>query len=1088
MNIFQIQTRVKLRIIMNINPLNDSVVHDVENKENVHQPQIAQDDLLKTSVGTLTIEDKISVGKDKEILNLRLAKRSPFQALNMESLQNAKKAIYNDQVALPRSVTKLSIDKEGCTIPSSKSTKATPVANLSTAADHGLNSLNDKPQQTSLDIVAQVFSEDCTQLCPQEYVSLQGIDRVENQSQNSASSSVVKSSHRVDENEQIKEAECKWPAISDQNRESVHATVLDSYDDKSISITDANICMVQDVKQLAEGLNADHIGETINNKRGSMEVIEHLDLDNIGQKDVEEAKNKIPIQLQMEEEIELANNQNTDIQTIFPSDHQSMQQENEAQRPQSHPPSRKQHPKITPFETEDPVQHSNSPPSHQMEEEFSEASSSIKQSQADVPDVNEKAIETASQKTLATNPGLINLRTMSKSQVMENLRQLIEKNNSLVEQTPSQSTPQKKDGLSIHTADFNRREGVTPTLDSHLYNSEATKSMSFASELQASIQQSLKAFHQTIQTSRFAATNKSELSPRQNEHSPDRLSISSLHDDDDDQLHLNEFSVSNILQELQYEEKENKPASIEMLLEEKLESEFKVRSLKKCQLTVIKKILNRESCLYRHPNAEARDVVYQLPALLTKGVVLYICTSIAQMAAQIQSLPHSLYGACYNGLSSKQDNLEILDLVKTGQVRMLYCTIDKVTEVLDSSLTNIDYIVYDELLRGDDWPAHHRAQIETLLAPLSDHPKLVLLPPASTLLALQVAETFGIQTSSLHPSEAVLSGLPNVTISRDEDPTKALLTLLKNKGYGAKQSTVIYTDTKRTAEELATFLGHNGLKSQLVLYGRTELQKLELSNSYGKIPEMVYVTISGVDLGLDKGVLTSTIHYNMPRSPAIFAQEALYLGKKGRCHVFLTEEDYFRGRNAVFGELVEKEQVEQFIRQLLKTLRASTGEIRATKDQASSLLNKRKRDGTSKKSTASTDFNPFVSKTLTLAQNEQKDKKLVSELANELLTVKTTELCRQISLRKDICHQVFEQIACDSEWLEYFGTSPLLCNVRFLYTLNPKKVQSKMAESPAAKVLSARNKRSSGMMRIVVPDLAREAHLSPSEFIKELKT
>ena len=693
---------------------------------------------------------------------------------------------------------------------------------------------------------------------------------------------------------------------------------------------------------------------------------------------------------------------------------------------------------------------------------------------------------------------LLDVKSLSKNQVMQNIQSLIDANNSSM--SSGLSTPLQSKAFRAPSSESSSMKKLQNSILRDSPNTVALhSSVNFLCDLKTSIHESLRALHNAFLDSKTPFS----MLPSHSDGSTLEKSITTLAEKAKGFKPRNsQATFDDILKQIEKEAKE-KPKqidSLDVLLMNKLESEFKTKNIKEHQSETVKRILNKQSCLYRHTSTADRNLVYQLPAFLTKGLIVYVSTSISQMAEQILSLPESICGACYNGLSSKENNQQILELVRSGEVRILYVTPDKLLEVLsEGDLPTIDYVVIDEFGYNEDQitgqTANSQVIGELLNEKAAEWTLLILMPPSSIRACLNLCEIYQISEDSIFPIYLGFESTPKISISRDDEPNKALVWLLKNQKFGDGFGVVISTNLKRTAEELSAFLGHNGVKNQLVLAGKTEAQKLELYSAFTKNSDQVIVTVTGTDLGLDKGLIKRIIHYNMPRSPQTFAQEVLSLPKQANCHIFINEEEYFRERNSAFANIIYKEEIAAFVEKIFQngtTIADASGESIEAKEKcaAGSLLDKRRRDGTMMpvKKSNSIEFNTFISKSLIKPKLDSQENKVT----HEPLFLKISELCQQFKLPKENFTTIFELVEKFGDWIEYIGTIPYTLNVRFLQTasnsdISFRKVANIQLVSPLWRILQAKSAKFSGVVRINVLELASDAKLSAAEALKQIK-
>ena len=702
---------------------------------------------------------------------------------------------------------------------------------------------------------------------------------------------------------------------------------------------------------------------------------------------------------------------------------------------------------------------------------------------------------------IVTKKSVLDLKHMPKDQLMKNLQDLIEANNSSIasgDSTPGNSQSAQTN-LNISESTKKRRKAL---LKEAYGPNNKTISSSIASMpvLKSTIYQSLKVLRGVVQDSKADAQTLDE-----SRHASLRQSISSM------QEARKKYQNKSILQE----DKQKELDPLDLIIQEKAEAELGIKNIKKHQSDAVKTILGKQNCIYRYTSTADKNLVYQLPALFAKGLTLYISTSISRMAEQIPSLPETIPAACFNNLSSKENNQKIIELVQSGEVKMLYVTPDKLAELLKYEIPKIENVVIDEFNFSED-PNGNQLQLnpfinEVLHKEGRSWTILVLIPPTSRNVCINACELYDIPNELSFPDDLNFDTIPHISISRDEEINKALLSLLRNLKFSNNLCVVVYTSHKRAADDLSVTLTQNGIKNLLVLPGKTEAQKLELYNSFTKNSIQAIVTVSGTELGFDKGLLRRTVHYNMPKTPERFAQEVLYLSKQAKCHIFVTDDEYFSERNNFFSTIVYPDQIAKFIekvllnsipalsreplsnteREIKKPVSPSGNMKSSVLSKGKSMLEKRKRDGTvlssNKEPTTSGGQNTaFLSKSLTKPKVEEQD--LVPR--DEVLSLRSSELTHYLKLSKDSVVTLFEQMSKLTNWIEYHGISPHTISVRFVPSVNNANLKNG-PKSPALhqiwQLLQAKSKKFTGVVRIVVPDIAAEMKTSSVEVLKQMK-
>ena len=526
-------------------------------------------------------------------------------------------------------------------------------------------------------------------------------------------------------------------------------------------------------------------------------------------------------------------------------------------------------------------------------------------------------------------------------------------------------------------------------------------------------------------------------------------------------------------------------ASQDIKLYETLQSVFELNTFEPGQIQAIKTILKKQSCLYRCVRPIAKSVVYKLSAILTKGFVVYVSSSINYMTEQIQSLPSTLLGACYNNLISHEKSKQIQELVKIGEVKILFITIERIINDQKFQIPTPDFVIFDEphlcYEISSNYKLTHKNFDAILKKRFKSSPILAIVPQITTEEAFGVCQKFGISTENVYPLDVAHYSRPHITISRDEEPAKAIVALLNNVKFTERYPVIIYVEGKKTAEELSENLLQNGIASQIYLSSKPEIQKLQIIGNFTKQNPPFLIVPSGTDIGIDRSLVKRTIHYNLPKSAEILAQEVLSLNEDAHCHVFLSDDDYYKARVNIFSDSVDKSQINKFVEKILETRNKNQDERNSNETNALTG-NKRRRDGTEVNSNTDstlqrimgTDANPFLSKGLQQPQNPDP----IKNLPQGVYSTKVSEMIRHLNLRKDQMMIIFESLEATGDWLKFLGINPLVCSIQ----INPNKSVN-FDHNLIIQHLAKKPKRS----RIQIPELSNELNLSIGETLRNLR-
>jgi len=306
------------------------------------------------------------------------------------------------------------------------------------------------------------------------------------------------------------------------------------------------------------------------------------------------------------------------------------------------------------------------------------------------------------------------------------------------------------------------------------------------------------------------------------------------------------------------------------------------------QLEAIRNLLNEQHTLVVMPTGSGKSLVFQLTGLHRSGITLVISPLIALMKDQVDSLERRGIPATF--INSTLSGLELnrrLKGMSKAQYRLVYVAPERLRSLtfLDAIRSQpVGLLAVDEAHCISEWGHDFRPDylhIAKFRAALGNP-----LTVALTATATPVVQDDIVRLLGLSHAQRIVTGFnrPNLTLQVRSIASlparfKALQNLLTP--Y-CNEATIVYTGTRRDAEEVAEFvttvLGitarhyHAGLPGE----ERTRIQDAFMTGSLSFV-----VATNAFGMGIDRPDVRQVVHYSLPGSLEAYYQEAGRAGRDG---------------------------------------------------------------------------------------------------------------------------------------------------------------------------------------------------------------
>ena len=303
------------------------------------------------------------------------------------------------------------------------------------------------------------------------------------------------------------------------------------------------------------------------------------------------------------------------------------------------------------------------------------------------------------------------------------------------------------------------------------------------------------------------------------------------------------------------------------------------------QEEAIRSVLSGRDTLGVMPTGAGKSLCYQIPALALEGMTIVVSPLISLMKDQVQALRLLGVPAAFinTSLSEKQIS-EALKRAEAGVYKLMYVAPERLLTPRFESLcrkVRIALVAIDEAHCISQWGQDFRPSyldIPAFLQRLPVRPRVCAFTATATeKVRADIRRILGLKD----PYELVTGfDRPNLYFSvvRAGDKMKALTELMHT--YSG-MSGIIYCATRKTVEEVCDALVKRGVRAARYHAGLGEEERRLSQEAFSMDETPVIVATNAFGMGIDKSNVRFVIHYNLPKDPESYYQEAGRAGRDG---------------------------------------------------------------------------------------------------------------------------------------------------------------------------------------------------------------
>ncbi len=318
---------------------------------------------------------------------------------------------------------------------------------------------------------------------------------------------------------------------------------------------------------------------------------------------------------------------------------------------------------------------------------------------------------------------------------------------------------------------------------------------------------------------------------------------------------------------------------------ELLSKYFGYKQFRAGQEELIDAILSGRDSFGIMPTGGGKSMCYQLPALMMKGITIVISPLISLMKDQVLSLKNAGISAAYINSSLTIEQLrKVYGYMGEGRYKIVYVAPERLfTEGFTATVKRISVamVAVDEAHCISQWGQDFRPTYLKI-------PKFIaLLPVRPVVTAFTATATEEVQKDierllGLRSPFRTVTGFdrPNLyfDVLRPGNKTEKLISLLSDR---KGKTGIVYCSTRKDVEKVTEDLRDSGFLATRYHAGLSDEERKANQDDFIFDRKNIMVATNAFGMGIDKSNVSFVIHYNMPKSPEAYYQEAGRAGRDG---------------------------------------------------------------------------------------------------------------------------------------------------------------------------------------------------------------
>jgi len=351
-------------------------------------------------------------------------------------------------------------------------------------------------------------------------------------------------------------------------------------------------------------------------------------------------------------------------------------------------------------------------------------------------------------------------------------------------------------------------------------------------------------------------------------------------------------------------------------LNKALDKYFGFNQLRPGQEEIVSSILEQKHVIVVMPTSAGKSLCYQLPALISDNFSIVISPLIALMKDQVDNLNQKEEVSSFiNSTMNTWEVEDVLQRISFGKIKLLYLAPERLeSKKFADKLAKLkpNFLFVDEAHCISEW-GHNFRPSYAKISEFIDYCSIKKVAAFTATATPLVVEDISIQLKLKDP-KIFVKGFEreNLKLNVHLNVKKKLkiLELLT----GIKESAIIYTSSRKKAEEVAEFLTLKGISCGYYHAGLHSIERKKIQENFINDEIRIISATNAFGMGIDKKDIRLVIHYSLPGSIESYYQE---IGRAGRdnldsdIHLLYDESDtqiqnYFISNSHPTKELIQK--------------------------------------------------------------------------------------------------------------------------------------------------------------------------------------